>query len=500
MRSTSGLTEGPRPSTSTVRLAVVAVAVAASVAAAAGIGVRSTRGAQVGVDEPQYLLSAMSLAADGDLDIADELAAQAWRPFHESELPQQTRLLPDGRRVSPHDPLLALLLVPSVIAAEAVGVATWVAVKLALALLAGLLAGLLTWTAVRRLDVGVPAAAGVVGVFALSAPLAVYGNQIYPELPAALAVTVAIAALTQGGGHPLPNRYRIPTTPGQWGAQPVADNWSRGGTWAVTAAVVALPWLSVKYAPVAATLAAIALTRRWRAGQRRAAAGIAITLVAAGCVFAVVHLAVYTGLTPYAAGDHFIAGELTVAGTAPDFVGRSQRLLGLLVDREFGLAAWQPAWLLLVPAVVWLLRSRHPQWPVLVAPLAVGWLNATFVALTMHGYWFGGRQLVVVLPAAVLAVAVWAQQWRPARVLAGVLGVLGVGSYLWLVVDGLRGRITWVTDFWLVADPWYQTWSALLPAYQRATWLTWLAHTLWLMAAVMVAGWSWRRGGVRSSR
>jgi hypothetical protein len=494
------LTEGPRPSTSTVRLAVVAVAVAASVAAAAGIGVRSTRGAQVGVDEPQYLLSAMSLAADGDLDIADELAAQAWRPFHESELPQQTRLLPDGRRVSPHDPLLALLLVPSVIAAEAVGVATWVAVKLALALLAGLLAGLLTWTAVRRLDVGVPAAAGVVGVFALSAPLAVYGNQIYPELPAALAVTVAIAALTQGGGHPLPNRYRIPTTPGQWGAQPVADNWSRGGTWAVTAAVVALPWLSVKYAPVAATLAAIALTRRWRAGQRRAAAGIAITLVAAGCVFAVVHLAVYTSLTPYAAGDHFIAGELTVAGTAPDFVGRSQRLLGLLVDREFGLAAWQPAWLLLVPAVVWLLRSRHPQWPVLVAPLAVGWLNATFVALTMHGYWFGGRQLVVVLPAAVLAVAVWAQQWRPARVLAGVLGVLGVGSYLWLVVDGLRGRITWVTDFWLVADPWYQTWSALLPAYQRATWLTWLAHTLWLMAAVMVAAWSWRRGGVRSSR
>ncbi|MBA3372030.1 MAG: hypothetical protein H0T98_00660 [Euzebyaceae bacterium] len=494
MPSTSGLPGVPRARTSTVHLAVVAVAVAASVVAGAGIGVRSTRGAQVGVDEPQYLLSAMSLAADGDLDITDELAAQAWRPFHESELPQQTRLLPDGRRVSPHDPLLALLLVPGVI------VAGWVGAKLTLALLAGLLAGLLTWTAVRRLNVGVPVAAGVVGVFALSAPLAVYGNQIYPELPAALAVTVAIAALTQGGGHPLPNRYRIPTTPGQWGAQPVADNWSRGGTWAVTAAVVALPWLSVKYAPVAATLAAIALTRRWRAGQRRAAAGIAITLVAAGCVFAVVHLAVYTGLTPYAAGDHFIAGELTVAGTAPDFVGRSQRLLGLLVDREFGLAAWQPAWLLLVPAVVWLLRSRHPQWPVLVAPLAVGWLNATFVALTMHGYWFGGRQLVVVLPAAVLAVAVWAQQWRPARVLAGVLGVLGVGSYLWLVVDGLRGRITWVTDFWLVTDPWYQTWSALLPAYQRATWLTWLAHTLWLMAAVMVAGWSWRRGGVRSSR
>jgi len=455
------------PRASTVRVVVAAVAVAASVAAAAGIGVRSTRGAQVGVDEPQYLLSAISLASDGDLDIADELDTQAWRPFHESELPQQTRLLLDGRRVSPHDPLLALLLVPGVV------VASWVGAKLTLALLAGVLAGLSTWTAVRRLEVGVPVAAGVVGVFALSAPLAVYGNQLYPELPAALAVTVAIAALS--------------------------GRLSRAAAWAVVAAVVALPWLSVKYAPVAATLAGIALARLWRTHQRRPAVTMAITLVAAGCVFAAVHLAVYSGLTPYAAGDHFTGGELTVAGTTPDFFGRSQRLLGLLVDREFGLAAWQPAWLLLVPAVVWLLRSRHPQWPVLVAPLAVGWLNATFVALTMHGYWFPGRQLVVVLPAAVLAVAVWAQQWRPARAMAAVLGMLGVSSYVWLVVDGLRGRITWVTDFWLVADPWYQTWSTLLPAYLRPTWLTWLQHGLWLVAAAGATGWAWHAAGRQAS-
>ena len=39
--------------------------------------------------------------------------------------------------------------------------------------------------------------------------------------------------------------------------------------------------------------------------------------------------------------------------------------------------------------------------------LAAGWLVATFVALTMHGYWWPGRQVVVVLPALVLAVAWW---------------------------------------------------------------------------------------------
>ena len=42
--------------------------------AAAGIRVPATHGAQTTADEPQYLLTAISLAEDRDLDIADELA------------------------------------------------------------------------------------------------------------------------------------------------------------------------------------------------------------------------------------------------------------------------------------------------------------------------------------------------------------------------------------------------------------------------------------------
>ena len=59
--------------------------------------------------------------------------------------------------------------------------------KLTLAAVAAALAALLVWIAVRRFGVPVLAAAVVVGVFAASAPLAAYGSQIYPELPAALA-------------------------------------------------------------------------------------------------------------------------------------------------------------------------------------------------------------------------------------------------------------------------------------------------------------------------
>ncbi len=108
-----------------------AVGLVAALAAAAGAAAPATYGARTTADEPQYLLSALSLAEDGDLDIADELAGERWRDFHAADLPEQTRPLPGGRRVSPHDPLLPLLLAP------AMGGWGWVGAKLTLAVVAG---------------------------------------------------------------------------------------------------------------------------------------------------------------------------------------------------------------------------------------------------------------------------------------------------------------------------------------------------------------------------
>lgn len=433
-----------------------AVAVVAVAAAALGIGVRGTFGAHVAVDETQYILSALSLAEDRNLDISDELAVQRWTAFADVRPLVQTEVLADGRQISPHDPLLPLIL------AVPMGVGGWVAAKAVLAVLAGLTAGTTLWLAVRRFSVPPKMAAIGVGIAAASAPLAVYGQQVYPELPAAFMTVIAVTALTG------------------------ARSWRN--LLVLGVAITALPWLSVKYAPVAAALAVLGLVHWWCAGRRREALTLAggLTVMAAGYV--AVHQAVWGGLTAYASGDHFQGtGEFSVVGVSPDYLGRSVRLVALFVDREFGLAAWQPAWLLLVPAIAFLLLRRPPGTWTLLAPLAAGWLVATFLALTMHGFWWPGRQVVVVLPLAVLVILRWlAEAGYVVRIIAGGLGAMGVLTYAWLLVDGYAGDITWVSGFADTGAVTYRVLRPLLPDYRDDFFI---AHVVWAGVLLLLAAW-----------
>jgi hypothetical protein len=296
--------------------------------------------------------------------------------------------------------------------------AGWLAAKLVLAAMAGLLAALLVWTAVRRLGTPLPMAVLVVGTFSLSPPLAVYATQLYPELPAALLTTVAIALLT-----------------GPLGPQ---------ARWALAVTLIALPWLSVKYVPLAATLASVALARLLKRADHRPAARLVAVLAVAAAAYLVLHQRIYGGWTPSAAGGQFASGEFGVMGDAPDHGARSGRLLGLLVDTRFGLAAWQPAWLLAVPALAALLRRRPPGWAAVGLPLAAGWLTATYLAVRMHGWWWPGRHTVAALAAAVLAIAWWAGTHNPPRATLRWIAMVGVIGYAWLLVEGIAGHHTWV--------------------------------------------------------
>jgi len=419
----------PRTDRPRLRLAMLVVGLLTVLAAGLGIGVRATHGGHAAVDEPQYLLSALSLWEDHDLDISDELADRRFLAFHDLDLPVQTAVRPDGSQLSPHDPLLPVLL------AVPMGLGGWVAAKLTLAMLAGILAALLLWVAVRRFAVPPRLAVPGVALATCTAPLAVYGQQVYPELPAALAALVAVAALT--APRPTPRTLTV-----------------------LALAIIALPWLSVKYAPVGAALYLVAAVGLGREHRRRAAAVLTGVLAAGGVAYLAVHKAIYGGVTAYASGDQFqSSGEFGVVGLHPDYPGRSIRLLGLLVDRDFGIAAWQPAWFLVIPALAALLAGRPRHWPALVAPLLAGWATATWVALTMQGYWWPGRQLVVVLPLAVLVILIWlARAGRAVVVTAAALAVAGVGYYAALLVTGSVSNTTWV----LAPDDLVLHWPAAL--------------------------------------
>jgi hypothetical protein len=438
---------------------LVLVGLLAFLSAGLGAGVRSTYGGRVAVDEPQYLLSALSLWEDHDLDISDELAERRYLAFHDADLPVQTATRPDGSQLSPHDPLLPVLL------AVPMGLGGWLAARLTLAATAGLLAGLLLWVAVRRFAVPPGLAVPGVALATCTAPLTVYGQQIYPELPGALAALVAVAALT--APRPTPRGITV-----------------------LALAVIALPWLSVKYAPVGATLVLVALIGLRH--HRRAAAALTAALAAGGIVYLAVHKAVYGGITAYASGDAFQgSGEFGVVGFHPDYPGRSIRLLGLLIDRDFGLAAWQPAWLLLIPALVALLIRRPPHWPVLAVPLLAGWATATWIALTMQGFWWPGRQLVVVLPLAVLVVLVWLKN-GPQRIALG-LATLGVIYYGTLLVTGYFGQTRWV----LAPDDLRLHWPAalLLPDDRDLGTADVIRYGAWVVITALIALCTARRCG-----
>ena len=240
--------------------------------------------------------------------------------------------------------------------------------------------------------------------------------------------------------------------------------------------------------------------------------GSSIVLAISALVFAAGHQAIYGGFTPYAAGSHFGGGELTVTGSHPDLVGRTQRLVGLLVDREFGLVAWAPVFLLAVPAVAALVRRcRQLQASgddlarlrllALGIPLLAGWANATWVALTMHGWWWPGRQVVVVVPCLALALAVWAtdpaeepnpsharghawgqapsRAWRRGRLRGmAVLGTLGLAAFAWQIAEVLTGSHALIVDFADTAFTPYRLWRLALPDFRHPS-----AATPWLTAA-----------------
>ena len=431
------------------------------------MGLRASRGASISSDEPFYMITTQSLLQDGDLDQGNQYKTHSYRSFfdHPDGLWKQSVSLPDGRLLSPHNPGLPVLLVPGFALGGLAGAQVQLLVIAAAAMtMAFLLCERLTGR--RQLSW-----AATLGLGFAATPF-IYATEIFPEFPAALDLLGCLLVAT-------------------------AD---RQLTWldgfVVAAGLCALCWLGVKYVPLALLVAGYFL---WRGdGRGRAVLLVVGTVSAAGYIW--FHLAVYQSLTPY--NVNVVYAGLDSAELVAEHVSirdRVYRLWGLLVDRRFGIGRWAPAFLVVVPGLA-LLAAGDSRHRLVLGLVGIQVLIATFVAITMMGWWFPGRTLMTVVPLTVVPLVMFIERSGTAlRVFVGFLGVYGTLVTAGLVEAAQSGEITVIVDPFDMAFRPFQAAGFLFPQYTSWTLETWLLTATWLMVlggATAVAAIFWNGKGV----
>jgi hypothetical protein len=413
----------------------------------ASIDLRASRGASITGDEPFYLVTTQSLLQDGDLDLRQQYASASYRSFfdHADPLWRQADPLPDGRLLSPHQPGLSMLLLPGF----AVGGLLGAQIQL---LLIAATAFALAYHLIARETGRRRLAWGTTAVVALSPPAFVYATEVYPEMPAALCVVGALFVLRWRPGVP------------------------RG--LALVGLLSALAWLGMKFVPLGVVVAAFGL---WRAPILERAWIVGLGGVS-GAAYIGWHLATFGALTPYETNLVYAgASAQTVLGAHLGFEDRVYRLWGLFVDRRFGIGRWAPVFLAVLPALPLAWREMREGRLVVSAVLAQV-LVATFLSVTMMGWWFPGRMLIVVLPLFAFVLAVLLIRLpRPAQLLAAIAGGYSVLITAALAVAARSGEVVLAVDpFAMGAWP-FRVMEGAFPLY---TW--WSEETIVLNAAWLI--------------
>jgi len=383
---------------------------------AATIGLPAFGTSQFGGDEPHYLLTAESIVTDRDLDLRDEYATGDYRDWYPYVLERHGRLT-NGQANEPHGAGFALLIAP----AYAVG--GTLAVQLLLAAIAAFAFALAALLA--RWVVPEPWASSAALVCGLSPPALASATAVSPELTAG--ALIALAALLALKSRALP-RIR----------------WVAGAS----VALGMLPWLGLQFS-VAGLVVGLAMFR-W---LRRRARGFAMfveveVLLFSGVMFVTINDQLFGGFTPAAAA---VPVERLGDLDAADYLERAPRLVGLWLDRTYGVLRWAPI-IALAFYGLWLLWRSHRDHIARLLPeradvevaavlcalvCAAQVLVATFVAPTMFGFFFPGRYLLAALPVAVALVA-WGLRHAP-RV-GGALALLTLVTSVWwyaeLRIDG----------------------------------------------------------------
>jgi hypothetical protein len=380
------------------------------------LGTHAQRGVRLTGAEAHVLMTAASIADDGDLDVRNQYAQRTWLEFHGRRLEPTARPDLAGRVLEPQGIGLPLFLAP---AYKAGGTTL---VRLFLALLAAV--AFACAAALARRIVPDPWATLSALAFGLSPPVVAAATAIRPEIPAAAALAGAALLALRVRDDPQ-------AAPAFWAALLIA----------------LVPWLALT-AVLPAVVIALAMAR-WLRRRRRGLAGfVALEVVLTSVVvFITVNDNLYGGLTPYAARLH--PGPATGIHDAGDVLARLPRVLELLGE----LLRWAPVAALVLAGAYLLVRAHRARLSAVVgdhvhvevvaafAALVVGaqLVTAALLAPDPHGAWFPTRYLVPALPFAA-AVAAWALRRYPRAGTALIAATVALTA--WMLVAALAGDST----------------------------------------------------------
>ncbi len=432
------------------------------------IGLRASRSAEISGDEPFYLATTQSIIDDRNFDLREQYERESYREFfdHPDGLWKQALAVVRGRLMRPHDPGLAVLLVPGF----ALGGLRGAQVELML-IAAATFALAFACTAS---GFGHPRTAWLMtATCGLAAPAFVYSTEIYPEIPAAFCLVAALAALR--------------LAPGYWRAA------------AMVAALTGLAWLGMKYLPLGLIVAA-AYAWQAPARERSVFAGAA---AASSVLYLWAYVALFGAFTPYNGNlVHQGASTASVVQAHVGFEDRVYRIWGLFVDQRFGLGRWAPILLAVLPSLP--LLSGRSMGRLVAALIAAQVLVAAFVAVTMMGWWFPGRHLMVVYPLFPVVLTLAAAQ-LPVRMgaLWGALGAWSLAITAGLALAGHRGDVRVATDPFELDFLAFRALAPLFPDYTWWTTETQVLNAVWVAvfgALAAAAVWRIRNRGERRRR
>ncbi len=218
--------------------------------------------------------------------------------------------------------------------------------------------------------------------------------------------------------------------------------------------------------------------------------------------YAAFHLATYESLTPYNVNLVYAGGSTsTIVGEHIEVGDRVYRLWGLLIDRRFGVARWAPLLLAVVPGLLLLARG-DARLRLVLGLVAVQVLIATFVVITMMGWWFPGRTLVTAFPLLpiplVLVASIGGTAWRAALV---ALVVYSLAVTAALAQAGRSREVVIAVDPFEMQAVFFRGVAGLFPQYTSWPVETWLLTIAWLgLGGIALAAWALRGWRPRAGR